>query len=227
MLLDGNPEVRRAQLRIIAKQAEADFMPFLESLLGPLDEAMPQARLPLIDIATAALRELTISQYSAFRTNVVALAKADETLSLFEWVLERMILRHLDPQFAKVKTAPAQYYALTRLQQPCAVLLSALAHHGHSETAQARKAFEQGRFRLGLSGLELLAPAECSLEELDKALSALDTVSFKLKRNLLEAGAAAVSADRQVTVIEAELLRGIADALGCPMPPLLPGQPLT
>jgi hypothetical protein len=29
-----------------------------------------------------------------------------------------------------------------------------------------------------------------------------------------------------VTVHEAELLRGIADSLGCPMPPLLPGQPL-
>ena len=27
--------------------------------------------------------------------------------------------------------------------------------------------------------------------------------------------------------IEGELLRGTADALGCPMPPLLPGQPIT
>ena len=41
----------------------------------------------------------------------------------------------------------------------------------------------------------------------------------------LAIGAAAILADQQVTVHEAELLRGIADSLGCPMPPALSGQP--
>jgi len=35
-----------------------------------------------------------------------------------------------------------------------------------------------------------------------------------------------VSHDDQVTLREGELLRAIADALDCPMPPFLPGQTL-
>jgi hypothetical protein len=106
------------------------------------------------------------------------------------------------------------------------VLLSALAHSGHHDPSAAQAAFAQGRARLDLSGLQLLAQRECGLAELDDALTTLNSATFKLKRDLLEAGVACVSADRRVTVIEGELLRGIADSLGCPMPPLLPGQPL-
>jgi hypothetical protein len=41
---------------------------------------------------------------------------------------------------------------------------------------------------------------------------------------LVDASAAAICADAEVRVEEAELLRGICDMLDCPMPPLLPGQ---
>ena len=102
-----------------------------------------------------------------------------------------------------------------------AVLLSALSHGGQDDAAAASVAFEQAKAQLELPGLRLLERQKCGLRDLDAALDVLDTVSFKQKRKLLEAGAAAILADRQVTVHEAELLRGVADSLGCPMPPLL------
>ena len=46
------------------------------------------------------------------------------------------------------------------------------------------------------------------------------------KRKILEAAIAIVVADRAVTVDEGELLRAIAEALDCPVPPLLPGRSL-
>jgi len=46
-----------------------------------------------------------------------------------------------------------------------------------------------------------------------------------LKRRLLRACGVCVSHDDQVTLREGELLRAIADALDCPMPPFLAGQP--
>jgi hypothetical protein len=48
-----------------------------------------------------------------------------------------------------------------------------------------------------------------------------------LKQQLIGACARVIMFDREVTVDEAELLRAIADGLGCPMPPLLPGQSLS
>jgi len=136
-------------------------------------------------------------------------------------VLQRVLLRHLAPQFEPVPPTRVRYRGLQRLARPCAVLLSALAHAGHTEPEATRAAFEQGRDRLGLP-LVLLDPAACGLSSLDGALAQLDTVAFPLKRDLLEAGAACVSTDGRVTVHEAELLRGVADSLGCPVPPRLP-----
>jgi tellurite resistance protein len=45
--------------------------------------------------------------------------------------------------------------------------------------------------------------------------------SPQLKKRVLDACAACVAADGRITVEEAELLRTIASALGCPVPPLM------
>ncbi|MDP7013454.1 MAG: peptidase M48, partial [Verrucomicrobiota bacterium] len=63
-------------------------------------------------------------------------------------------------------------------------------------------------------------PAECGLNELDQALVTLAGASPNLKRQLIQAAAATVSADGYLQIKEAELLRAVADSLDCPMPPL-------
>ena len=67
---------------------------------------------------------------------------------------------------------------------------------------------------------------QVGLEALDRALDTLAAVAPRGKRQLIDACAATIAADREVTVREGELLRAIADALGAPMPPILPGQKL-
>ncbi|HEY8965319.1 MAG TPA: TerB family tellurite resistance protein, partial [Candidatus Methylacidiphilales bacterium] len=59
------------------------------------------------------------------------------------------------------------------------------------------------------------------LARIDAALDRLDQASPPLKRRILDACAAVVAADGQVLEWEAELLRAIADALDCPVPPFL------
>jgi hypothetical protein len=73
--------------------------------------------------------------------------------------------------------------------------------------------------------VRLLEPGECGIGSLSEALDTLSLVADKQRRNLVAACAATICADREVTVAEAELLRGICDMLDCPMPPLLPGEP--
>ena len=58
---------------------------------------------------------------------------------------------------------------------------------------------------------------------LQSSLDVLAECSPAVKKRLLGAAVLAVATDGHVTVQEAELLRAIADALDCPLPPLVPG----
>ena len=117
-----------------------------------------------------------------------------------------------------------QYYSLAGLKRECATLLSVLAHAGHENPVEAEESFAKGAARLKLGPLDLQPRAP--LDALDEVLDKLETVTPLQKRNLLAACGAVISADKQVTVEEGELFRGIAESLDCPMPPLLPGQTL-
>ena len=56
---------------------------------------------------------------------------------------------------------------------------------------------------------------------MDAALTKLAAYHEPLRRNVLLACGKTVAADGQVTDREAELLRAIADALDCPLPPFV------
>jgi hypothetical protein len=71
-----------------------------------------------------------------------------------------------------------------------------------------------------------LEPLEsCSLQSLDEALRVLNEASPKIKKAVLHAAVGCAASDNRVTIEEAELIRAIADALDCPIPPFLPDQP--
>ena len=105
----------------------------------------------------------------------------------------------------------------------CSVLLSTLAY-ADNRRADAPAAFDRGADHLPHLEIQLLEPAACGLPALSEALDQLLRVVPKQRRQLVEACAACICADRDVTVAEAEMFRGICDMLDCPMPPLLPGQ---
>ncbi len=150
---------------------------------------------------------------------------ADQKIDLFEWTLQRALLRHLSPHFERVSPPRVRYRSLRRIGPQCAVVLSTLWHVEAQAGADARGAYEQCAADLGLPG-EPLAVQDCGLAALDDALHVLDEAAPALKRRILVACAQIVSADARVSVAEAELFRSIADSLSCPVPPLLPGQPL-
>lgn len=226
LLLDRDAEVRARQLAALEEAADPAVFAETKALLAPLDELDRNARLPLIDLALPGLRELSPAQYRVFAANVVALIRADERVEPFEWVLQRLLLRHLAPGFGSASRKPVQYYRLQRLAQPCSVLLSTLARMGHGDGEAGVAAFAAGARHLEGATLEWLPRDRCSLGELGSALDALELVAHPLRRNLLMACGATIAHDHEVTVLEGEVFRAIADSLGCPIPPLLPGQPL-
>lgn len=225
LLLDRDPAVRERQSAALSGAPPG--LLFEIPRLQPLVLASPpEARLPLLDLALPALSRLSPAQYTQLAALVEKLVEADQQVALFELALQRALLRHLGRRFDPASARPPQYFAFGKLEKEISVLLAALAHAteaaGHAEVAFAAGAAVLRP--LGKLDLALLPPGHCDLRACDGALKKLDLLAPRLKKPLLGACAAVVAADRQVTVAEAELLRVIADTLGCPVPPLLAGQ---
>ena len=180
----------------------------------------------MVDLALPALRRLSEPQYRVFRSAVERLIAADAKLSLFEFTLQRILLRHLEPHFHPSRPPAVAYGSLRAVSRQVSLLLSILAHAGQAEPDKAAQAFARGAERLAdtRAVASLLPFDECGLADIDRALAALVQAAPPMKRRLIEACAATIAFDKRVTVQEGELLRAISDSLDCPMPPFLPGQ---
>jgi len=220
LMLDKDAGVRESQLKHLAGHADAAVHSATLRLVPQIAHLPRACRLPLVDVAVGTLKSLSPEQYRSFRGNLRMLVEADRRIELFEWVLQKVVTRHLDPRFGVTPTRGRR-----RRAKPAdvAVLLSALAYTGSRDPQQAKAAFAHGAARTGLAKISLLPIEQCRLNGLDKAVEALAGIKPKSKRRLVEAVAETVAADGEVTSREIELLRAVADTLDCPMPPIAAG----
>lgn len=223
LLLDPDPTIRQRQVQIVddpSAPGTAQEVLRLAPLVDALDD---RVRLPLADLAIPALRQLSTRQYESFRNRIEPLIRADQRRSLFEFALQRMLLRHLDRHFDQQPPAPARFSTLRPLVDDCIRVLSALSRLGGRSEMEATADLAQGVRALGLPSDNVhLAPVEeCSMVAIDRILDRLALATPPVKKRILDACATCIAADGLVTIAEAELLRAIADSLDCPMPPLL------
>jgi hypothetical protein len=223
LLLDADDAVRARQLEALSAIAGDGVAQETLRLWPDIVAAANLARLPLVDMALPALGELSSDQFQRFDEAVQALIEADEQMSLFEYVLQKIVMRHLRPRFGRVRRTVTQYYALKPLLPDCALLLGLLAQAGQDTPEEIAAAFRAGWLQLGVGGPvgEESALQSADLGQLDAALSRLDQASPLLKRKILNAAAQTVAADGAIKEDEAELLRAIADTLDCPLPPFI------
>ena len=221
LLLDRQSGPRQVQLAHLAEAADPGVYRETRRLASLVAELDVRARLPLIEIALPALRELTPTQEKVFRQNVVTLVQADSQIELFEWSLHRILLHDLDAHPRKADRSTVAPGTVPSAQAACELLLSMLAHAGDRDAEAARHAFEQGRQQLQMPHARLRPRADLRLDALDAALATSEKAAPQAKRRILQAAVTVIVADRTVTAAEAELLRAISASLGAPMPPLL------
>ncbi|GAG86492.1 unnamed protein product, partial [marine sediment metagenome] len=222
LLLNKETQPRTYQLKRLAEHADPAVYTETIKLMGKTENINPETRLPLIDIAIGSLKQLSAGQYSAFTANVDNLMRADKQIDLFEYTIQKMISRNLEPVFTNPKPAPVQYYDMQALKASCTDLLSCLAHWGGSNSKEAESAFASGINKLNLTPQpSILSKDKCGLQIVDEALIKINESSPALKKMVITAAVSCIGADGKVTIEEAELLRAISDSLGCPMPPFL------
>jgi Zn-dependent protease with chaperone function len=223
LLLDREESVRRTQLAHLEDNEAPGTAAEVLRLRPLIEELGAQARLPLVDLALPALRQLSSDQCRNFLAEVEALVHADQAVSLFEFALERILLRHLVQHFLAFTPPVTHYTTLDSLRDEIQFLLGTLSSMGHEQRAEAERAFGLGWSRLALPPQAPVFPPRGPgfLDALNQVLDHLGAASPDIKKRVLDACAACIAADGRVTVSEGELLRAIADSLDCPMPPLI------
>jgi len=225
MLLHGNHELKNMQWQILQQRADKGVYQKTQQLAATVDGLDRELRLPLLDLATPALRELSAPQYQQFREVVLELMQADKKLDLSEWVIQRTLLHHLDYGHGLRKRPRAKYSILGDVKTESEILLSAIAYAEHNNSDEAaQRAFDMGKKAIGAGALNIVPRKGLSLRILDGAVDKLDMLKPLMKPRLLKACAACIAADGEATSVGIELLRAISSSLDCPMPPIISGS---
>lgn len=218
VLLDRDPLVSSRQQDHLAESADVFVLSRFRELLPLYSDITDAMRLPLLEMALPSLRRLSPAQYDRFLANIDALIRADQKVGLSEWALKKYLTRNLDAAFNGHRSGPA-IKSLERVADECAVLLSMLAYSDSRSAVAPAVAFEAGRRELELD-VNLQDKSTLKLSRLDSAVDRLATLQPLRKPKVLKACIATITADRVVAPVEKELVRAIADAIDCPMPPL-------
>jgi Zn-dependent protease with chaperone function len=215
-----NPIGARALIFALLSDSESD--PEVDRLRPVVKALDVHAKLPLVELAFPALRSLSVDEYNAFMRKLQRTIAADKQVELFEFALQKMIARHLEPHFKGPTKQTVRHTRLKPLAPACSVLLSTLAHAGHDRPEEAEFAFRQGCTTLAIPAddMHFFPVAECELSRVDNALNELAEAAEGIRNLILNAAVQVISADGAIRAPEAELLRAIADSLGCAIPPL-------
>jgi Zn-dependent protease with chaperone function len=219
-------ETRNLQVAEIQRAAERPVLAELQRVLWVVDRLTPETRLPVACLALPALQLLSDRQRADFRRLVTTLIRMDQQVSLFEFALHRFIDKRLVDRLEKRAAARESRSPLSAVQTEFILILSTLANFGSPQNPGA--AFDAGLASIQASGrgllqgkVEMLPKSVCRIPALDAALDRVGLASPRARKLMLDAFSACIAADQQLSLEEAELLRVIADALGCPVPPVL------
>ncbi len=218
LLLDQDSAIRQKQLSSLAGM-ETDFViKETQRLFGDEISALAdEARIPLAQKISSALRQLTLNQYQQFSAAVDSLIAADQKMDLFEYTLKAVLLRDLDVFFGLAKKLSVRYYRLDQVMDAITIVTAYLAYWGHDTQEQAQRAFHAA-LRDWATNVSMPQPAECSVSQFDRGLRKLAETEPGLKKTIFAACLTCVEHDALVTKREAELIRAIAAMLAIPMP---------
>ena len=177
-------------------------------------------KIALVEMALPTLRSLSPLEYERFRDITRWLIASDGQVELFEFMIQRVIERHLGSYFERKAFRNIAYHQFDRLLPEANILVSTVSEIGAGCADDAEAAYLEAtsdwKDRLDRKGVS-------SHDELDEALDKFSQASPLVKRQILVACVTAAARDGKLSSREAELLRTIADSIGCPLPPF-PGE---
>ena len=210
----ANPETVEIQRGIIGKVFDGALVKDWLWLKNEVVRMKPSHWLMHLKLAIPALCQLSPAQYKKLRKAIKEMIEADGVVDLNEFIIYSMVCRQLDIVFGLAKPPKGTGHLTIERFHAAVLILSRLAYAGSDDPEEQQKAFQRGLNRFNVADAKLLPKADCSNPVFKKALSMLDQMEMRWKREFLNACAMVIEADGVVTEKEAFLRYGIAAALG-------------
>jgi len=220
LLIDEDAQIKNKQYDVLNDVIGELHATNVIQVQKVVDDLASTQTLPLIDLTMPTLREMTVEQYQRFKHCIQQLVSADRKVDLREWIIQRVVVQHLDEQYGHRKKPVAKYFVLGSAKHASELMLSLLAYLEHKDPQQALQAFETAKRSVGAGALALLPKDAISLESMNNAMDELEYLKPPIKKRFLQACVSCISHDGEVTIQAYELTRAIASCLDCPMPPV-------
>jgi len=175
-------------------------------------------RIPLIEMAIAAIKSQSQDQKQHFIKDLVTLANADSRLTFFEFSLIALVKQQLSPLHGK--KIKSKYHSYKDVTQEIALIIKLFATAASQNQSLREKLYNHAMQPFS-ANIRWENTLKANAENISHALNKLRFISPLLKQPFLESCAECMMTDQVVNAREYELLRLVAVVIDCPMPPLL------
>jgi Zn-dependent protease with chaperone function len=220
ILLNTEEDIRAKQMGEINK-ADPLLVPKVTALKDQTASIERNLFMPIASLSVNALKAMPKERYRVFIALLKEIIEADGRISLSEYMVHCMVNRTLAPRLSGNASPEKPVASFRPVASFCAVALSTIVWEGVRLPDEAPTVFAKASSFFPGIPLVLAQRESCTLLAFDEALKRLAPLIPPLKKQLLSACISIVSSDGLVTVNEAEYLRTVADALECPIPPLV------
>jgi hypothetical protein len=218
LLLAEDNQLRQSEINFVKNGAGQDAAALALHWNDQLSGLHSSVKIALIDLSIPALRRLSPPEYDRFVEITQWLISSDGQVNLFEFMLQRVVQRHLDVHFGQRVFPKIRYRDINDLQSEANVLLTTMAALGGQ--SQMKAAYDAAIAETEWS-IQLLPPEACGLKKIEDALEKFNAATPLVKKQLLRICGIAVMHDGVIESQEAELLRATADSIGCAVPPFV------
>lgn len=216
LLLSSDAKLRATQISALRTAGDGATTPTLDELAKGLQELGPAGRLQVLTLATPALRQMSPSERKAFLSAVDLCVKADQEVTLAEFVVVTILKRQLSSKASGRKRV--RQGNLNTVKADVLLLLVTLARVGDADPAAQKAAFARGATRIGFEP-SMPPSAPFAADAMSAALDRLRQLTPVTKQDLISACVETALVDGKLLLAEVELLRVIGMAIDCPLPP--------
>lgn len=218
MILSSDESQRERQYQIVEESNIQGMAIQVRQLAADFSELPIEYRLPLIELSLPSLKMMSDQQYEKMRELLLRISRSDKQINIFEWCLYQLVTHYLNPAFGIERARRSRYRNIEDVKDAYRLVLSLLAHYGHTDHENAHAAFGHSMKSMDCSDLEIMPRAECQLEDFSAAVNKLGLCYPLLKPRILKGMVSCMQYDHELLPVEIEIISSIAAAMDCPLP---------